>query len=93
MLTDQVELILGSLRAQRDNHGHSLPPTAIAIYGLRKLEPLVVGFASNAKEDPTDEIKRAMHLFSLAIRPAPVDPRRYEHIKALAHEAWMKRPQ
>lgn len=76
MLADQVTSMLLSLRAQRDGSGRGITPTAVAVYGFRKLEELCLRHARNRQE-----CNAAILRFKKSIS-VPVDPRRYLQLEA-----------
>ena len=76
MLADQVTAMLLSLRAQRDGSGRGITPTAVAIYGLRRLEEMCMAHAQSKRE-----CDAAILRFKKSVS-VPVDPRRYLQLEA-----------
>lgn len=76
MLADMVTSALTTLRGQKDNNGRGLTPTAVAIYGFRKLEEMCLVHARNPVE-----CRAAILRFKKSIS-VPVDPRRYLQLQA-----------
>lgn len=76
MLADQVTAMLTALRGQRDGSGRGITPTAVAIYGFRKLEELCILNVGNKAE-----CDAAILRFRKSVS-VPVDPRRYLQLEA-----------
>ena len=84
MLADMITSILTDLRGQRDGSGRGITPTAVAVYGFRKLEELCLRYAHNPQE-----CRAAILRFKKSVS-VPVDPRRYLQLEARMEAARNK---
>ena len=73
MLADQVDSVMAELR-QRKVDGRGLPPTAISIYGFRKLEEICLA-------GPHQEVDGAIKRFK-QLAPHPMNPVRFVMLRA-----------
>lgn len=76
MLADMVTSALTEIRGRKDSNGRGLTPTAVAIYGFRKLEEMCMVHARNPVE-----CRAAILRFKRSVS-VPVDPRRYLQLEA-----------